>query len=155
MGGGHIAENPKKIVHVSNLHLVQSIIGRGLFALSLEWWYVNFPPHDIYMFCMESMKDGNSDGRGAADSVSDLSGWLGLPPYDYSEAVSAGVYNVGGHRGYGEATSWNESERLEDLNDDAHIPLSDSVREEFYDFVAPFNERLFDLTGRRCADWPS
>jgi hypothetical protein len=30
------------------------------------------------------------------------------------------------------------------------IPLSDQVRQELEDFVRPYNERLFNLVGRRC-----
>ena len=40
----------------------------------------------------------------------------------------------------------------EEKNADSIIPLSEEVRQEYLDFVRPYNERLFTLIGKRC-DW--
>lgn len=151
-----IEANPEKIINLPNLHLVQSFVGRSLYAFPLEWWYIAYPADDIYLVCNEDMRDN------AADMLGHLSSWLGLPEFDFSDVVSEGMYNVGGHRGYDEATSWEEvtgkdaeAHQEEDEHDlleerEKNIPISDELRQELLEFVKPFNERLFELTGQRC-----
>ena len=76
--------------------------------------------------------------------------FLGLPRYDnFSAVVQGGAYNVGGHRGYDHEISWNQLKQ-EHKSDD--IPLTDEFRKELEEFIKPYNERLFEMTGRRC-DW--
>lgn len=137
-----VEEYPKKIINVPNLHLVQSLIGRSLYVLPLEWWYALYPMRDLYIVCNEDLRYRTND------AMSDVSDFLGLPRFNYTNVTSTGLYNVGGHRGYDTVTEWNET------NDYAYddIPISKELRKEYLDFVEPFNERLFQLTGKRC-DW--
>ena len=54
-------------------------------------------------------------------------------------------YNAGGHKAhYSKATEWDAYETTER----AKIPADG--RQLIDDFTRPFNERLFELTGRRC-----
>jgi hypothetical protein len=144
---------PKKVILNENLHLTQAMIGRGLYTLPLEWWYAIFNSSDIYFLCTEELRDLTGE------PLNQLGQFLGLPPFNFSETVSGGAYNVGSHHGYDNEVSWNalEEERLENVTGDGEnamaeeIPLSDSVRRELEDFVRPYNERLFKLVGRRCS----
>ena len=160
-----IEANPDKIINLPNLHLVQSFIGRSIYALPLEWWYIAFPPEDIYLVCNEDMRDNT------ADMLNRLTSWLGLPDFDFSDVVSQGMYNVGGHQGYDKATPWEDVDpdagdagdiepqygmQKEDEHDlleerEENIPISEELRKELLDFVRPYNERLFELTGQRCS----
>lgn len=87
------------------------------------------------------------------EELSDLSGepmnelglFLGLPSHNFSTAVREGPYNVGGHRGYDKEISWDEV----DIN--KHGNLSADLKRELVEFIGPYNERLFNLTGRRCS----
>jgi len=149
-----IEKNPDKIINVPNLHLVQSFIGRSLYALPLEWWYIAYPAKDIYLVCNEDMRDNTSD------MLNRLTSWMGLPDYDFSDVIAKGMYNVGGNRGYDKPTPWNETdleagEGEADEHDlleerEEEIPISAALRKEVLEFVRPYNERLFELTGQRC-----
>lgn len=139
--------NPQKIIALPNLQLVQSIVGRSLYTLSMEWWYTAFPPEDIYFFCTEDLR------KSPAKSMDDLGQFLGLPPFNFTDVVSEGMYNVHGHKGYDKAIPWEKATKEgtgEDSNRTANVPLSAKIRKEYMDFVRPFNERLFELTGRQC-----
>jgi hypothetical protein len=138
-----VANNPQKVFSPSNVHLKQSLIGRSLYVFPLEWWYARFKASDIYFVCTEEMHDfsGRSMGR--------LADFLGLPSYNFSTVVKGGAFNVGGHRGYDTELAWNE---IESGNEAIIIPLADEFRAKLIDFVRPYNDRLFELVGRRC-DW--
>jgi hypothetical protein len=143
-------ENPSKIILDRNTHLVQAILGRSLYLYPLEWWYLQFPAKDIFFLCTEEL----NDLTGAP--LNDLGMHLGLESFNFSSVVAEGAYNVGGHRGYDKATSWAEVEEEEeehqqdDESDNDAIPLSAELKQELQDFLDPINERLFQLTGRRC-----
>jgi hypothetical protein len=142
-------ENPSKIILDHNTHLVQAIIGRSLYLYPLEWWYLQFDDKDIFFMCTEEL----NDMTGAP--LNELGMHLGLESYNFSSVVAEGAYNVGGHRGYDKATSWAEVEEEEhhsqqEHGDDKEIPLSEALKQELQDFLDPINERLFQLTGRRC-----
>jgi hypothetical protein len=140
-----VARSPDKLIFNQNIFLVQSFIGRGLYALPLEWWYMNFPSTDIYFLCTEEL----SDTSGAP--LNKLGEFLGLSGYNFSESVKKGAYNVGGHKGYDKEISWETIEREGSGNStNDEIPLSDGLRRELADFLRPMNERLYSLTGRRC-----
>jgi hypothetical protein len=79
--------------------------------------------------------------------MSNVSDFLGLPSFDFTNVTSAGLYNVGGHTGYDTVTQWNNTNYAPDT-----IPISKELRKEYLNFVNPFNERLFQLIGKRC-DW--
>ena len=136
---GLIKDFPDKIIKVPNIFLVQSLIGRSLYTLPLEWWYAIYPREDLYLVCNEDLK------HDTANTMSKLSDFLGLPDFNFTEAVSAGMYNVGDNRGYDKPTKWD----LQDT-EKTTIPISNKLKEEFLAFVQPYNERLFELTGRRC-----
>eukprot|EP00957_Ditylum_brightwellii_P079761 6065092-Ditylum_brightwellii.AAC.1 len=99
--------------------------------------------------------------------MSDLSGFLGLPTFNFTNVVSKGMYNVGGNEGYDKPTSWDEVEEVHEseslfldkkdtsgstsVNDIwSDIPISAELLQEFIEFVKPYNDRLFQLTGKRC-----
>ena len=143
----NLVENyPNKFLNTPNLQLVESIVGRGLYTLPLEWWYAVFEKEDIFVLCSEDLRNEPSN------SVSKITEFLGLPPFDFKDVVSEGMFNVGGHRGYDTPTEWRESNiTLHQVRKDK-IPISEELRTEFLEFVKPFNERLFQLIGNKC-DW--
>jgi hypothetical protein len=136
--------HPEKILLSRGAFLTQAIIGRSLYVFPLEWWYILLDPNDILFVCTEDLSK--------PEVLNDLALELGLPSYNFSDVVSEGAYNVGGHRGYDKATSWQDLKHDDDNNDDDGIPLSTELRRELEEFLQPLNERLFRLTGKRC-DW--
>lgn len=138
-----IDENPDKILKLPNLQLVESIVGRGLYVLPLEWWYVIFGKENIFVVCSEDLR------KNTAESVSRVSDFLGLPKFDFNDVVSEGMFNVGGHKGYDTLTNWNSTQQKSHFSLDS-IPISDALKQEFSEFVQPFNDRLFELTGTVC-----
>lgn len=146
-----VDQHPHKIINVSNLHLVQSLLGRSIYSLPLEWWYDLYPNKDLYLVCNEDLKYRTSQ------TMSELSEFLGLPKFDFDDVVNKGMYNVGGNEGYDKVTTWGTQERNDDGskeeatgNNDAIIPLSDGLKKEVLSFVEPYNERLFEISGKRC-----
>lgn len=143
-------EYPDKVIEITNVHLKQSLIGRGLYTLPLEWWYSQFDRKEIYFMCTEELEDLTGE------PINKLGQFLGLPSYNFSNIVSKGAYNVGGHRGYDKETSWTEIMQNDSHNTtmrlpkSSDIPLSDEFRRELENFIQPYNERLFELVGRRC-----
>mmetsp|Transcript_11718 Transcript_11718/g.21316 ORF Transcript_11718/g.21316 Transcript_11718/m.21316 type:complete len:616 (-) Transcript_11718:150-1997(-) len=143
-----VEANPNKFINLSNLFLVQGIIGRSLYTLPLEWWYAAFDPKDVYFFCTNDMRDR------PVEAMDDVRQFLGLPYFNFTDVVSQGMYNVGGHQGYDKVISWEKAEHeTEHVHSTDEIPISRQMRKEFLDFVKPFNERLFQQTGRRCSGW--
>jgi len=137
-----VAEQPDKVIVNRNVHLTQAFIGRSLYLFPLEWWYAAFPKDHIYFVCTEELEDFSGE------SMNNVGSFLGLPRYDnFSEVVKAGAFNVGGHHGYDNEISWDKIEK-EQAKDE--IPLSGEFRKELEDFIQPYNERLFEMTGRRC-----
>jgi len=136
-------EKPNHIINVPNLHLVQSLIGRGLYSIPLEWWYTLVPNENLYMICNEDLK------QHPLKVMTDLTAFLGLPEFNYTPVVSAGRYNVHGHIGYDVLTAWNDTKDNFTLD---MIPISHSLRDQLLEFLLPYNKRLYELTGRRC-DW--
>jgi hypothetical protein len=141
-------ENPTKILLDRNTHLLQAIIGRSLYLYPLEWWYMQFDSKDIFFMCTEELNDLTGE------PMNELGMHLGLESYNFSSVIAEGAYNVGGHRGYDKATSWAEVEEeehdLQEEDGEQAIPLSEELKQELQDFLDPINERLFQLTGRRC-----
>jgi len=144
-----VTQYPDKLINVQNLHLVQSLVGRGLYVLPLEWWYATFPKEYIHFVCTEELSDVSGTG------MSKVGDFLGLPSYNFSSVVEKGAYNVGGHKGYDKEVSWDAiHEQSGETGNSAGkaIPLSDEVGKELQAFLDPLNERLFNIIGRRC-DW--
>lgn len=143
--------NPSKVIPPLNVHLIQSIVGRGLYVLPLEWWYAVFDKSDIYFLCTEELTDMSGE------PINKLGQFLGLPSYNFSSTVSQGAFNVGGHKGYDTEISWSDLEE-ESANNSVgvsstiqEVPLSIAIRQELDEFYQPYNDRLFDLVGRGCA----
>jgi hypothetical protein len=137
-----VAEQPGKIISDRNTHLTQSLLGRSLYLFPLEWWYAAFPPSHIYFVCTEELQDFSGE------SMNRVGGFLGLPRYEnFSTVVESGAFNVGGHKGYDYEVAWSKIEE-EHKKDD--VPISDELRQELEEFIRPYNERLFNMTGRRC-----
>eukprot|EP00554_Chaetoceros_debilis_P012306 CAMPEP_0194116294 /NCGR_PEP_ID=MMETSP0150-20130528/26507_1 /TAXON_ID=122233 /ORGANISM="Chaetoceros debilis, Strain MM31A-1" /LENGTH=574 /DNA_ID=CAMNT_0038806979 /DNA_START=65 /DNA_END=1789 /DNA_ORIENTATION=+ len=132
-------QHPDKVIEEHNVHLVQSLVGRSLYTFALEWWYALYSKDDLYLFCNEELKNR------ASSSMSDLSDFLGLPSFDYTEVVSEGMYNVGNNVGYDSVTKWNDEKAGKD-----EIQISGALRSKYLDFVQPYNDRLFEMTGKRC-----
>jgi len=136
-----VEQSPEKYINVPNLHVVQSIVGRSLYTLPLEWWYALYSVEDLHLVCNEDLK------YHASETLSEVSDFLGLPAFDFSGVVSEGMYNVGENSGYDTATEWSTAEKVSNKD---NIPISAELREEYLSFVKPFNERLFKLVGKRC-----
>lgn len=133
---------PEKVIDGVNVHLKQSLVGRGLYVLPLEWWYGVFPKQELFFVCTEELSDRSGEG------LNQLGDFLGLPPdqYNFSESIATGAYNVAGYRGY------DEEVPLTVIENKTEIPLSKEVRKQLDDFIRPYNKGLFELVGRRC-DW--
>mmetsp|Transcript_19385 Transcript_19385/g.45108 ORF Transcript_19385/g.45108 Transcript_19385/m.45108 type:complete len:346 (-) Transcript_19385:166-1203(-) len=138
-----VEAHPEKILSLPNLHLTQAMIGRSLYVYPLEWWYELFPTEDLYFLCTEEMRDMTGE------SLSKVATFLGLPKFDFADIVSQGMYNVGGHKGYDEKTSWETVEQ-EHNSTPTEIPLSEEFKKEMLEFFEVHNERLFSVIGRRC-----
>jgi len=150
--------HPERYIPRKDAFLIQSFIGRSLYVFPLEWWYMRFDPEDLLFYCTEDLTD--------PEKLNDLSMHLGLPSYNFTNVVGQGAFNVGGHHGYDKATSWNELEKEDAAvpDNESHsvasigvgnefddgIPLSAATRKEVLDFIQPYNERLFQLVGKRC-----
>lgn len=162
-----MARNPKKVMIDKDLHLVQSLLGRSIYTLPLEWWYAVFDKKDIYFMCTEELRDLSGT------PLNSLGSFLGLPTFNFSIVVGEGAFNVAGHKGYDKEVSWDEIDREEaahnkestitggdsvgednqqqhDEESSSQIPLSAEFRQELEDFLRPYNERLYALTGKRC-----
>lgn len=142
--GDMIAASPERYINVGNFHLVEAFIGRGLYALQVDWWYALHPAQNNYLVCTEDLRER------ANETMFNVSRFLGLPDYDFTDVVGKGMYNVAGHKGYDKATSWEKVEEEHPEVKPEDIPLSDGLREELMAFVKPLNERLFELAGKRC-----
>ncbi len=166
-------KNPKKVLLNKNLHLTQAFIGRSLYVFPLEWWYLNFRSDPDDSSTANSITFVCTEDLNKVETLNDLTEKLGLPKHDgFDEILNEGAYNVGGHRGYDTATSWeeievekatngttnedaSEEEKVDTTNDipmTNGIPLPEDLYLELKEFIDPINERLFALTGKRC-DW--
>ncbi|KAL3801075.1 hypothetical protein HJC23_002368 [Cyclotella cryptica] len=153
-------EHPNKILALPDLQLIQSIIGRGAYIFPLEWWYEVFGSsvkdreERIQVVCTEDMADGS------VDTMENVTKFLGLPEFDsWSDVTNVGWYNVGGHRGYDTVTQLHDEDGADASDDEdpaidkARLALSfisDSFMKELVEFYRPYNERLFELIGKRC-----
>ena len=133
-----------------------------MYALPLEWWYEAFSSsankeHHIHVVCTEDMAD--TPDR----ALVDVTKFLGLPEFDFTNVTSVGRYNVGGHRGYDTVTKSHDEDTADDhsertLNvseepiqiDEDLLAISDALMHELVHFYHPFKERLFQLIGKRC-----
>ena len=73
--------------------------------------------------------------------------FLSLPPYNFTDVVNKGAYNVRDFQGYDRPTTWEDTQK-EHANES--IPLSSKFRKELQEFFDVYNERLFKLVGKRC-----
>jgi hypothetical protein len=156
--------HPEKILALPDLQLVQSIIGRGLYAFPLEWWYEVFGgdadedlESRIEVVCTEDMANV------PVETMENVTRFLGLPEFDSWENVTgAGRYNVGsigGHRGYDSVSKVGEEKEGEggelpttstEKTMEYLTSMSDSLMTELMEFYKTYNERLFELIGKRC-----
>jgi hypothetical protein len=149
-----IQQNPDKVIIGLDYHLIRSIIGRSLYYLFLTWWYTQFSQEDIYIVCTEDLHFQ------PAETMLNVSLYLGLPDFDFTNVTSEGMYNVGTNQGYDTVTSWETIEQEADEENDTDdqdfanigydVDLSDELRIELMNFFKPYNEALFVLTGKRC-----
>lgn len=128
---------PKKKINVPNLHLVQSLVGRSLYTLPLEWWYAVYPKDSLYLVCSEDLRYRTSE------TMTNLTKFLGLPAFDFTNATSV-MFNIGDRPGYDKATESNSIQPPE------KIPISDGLKKDYMNFVAHYNQRLFELVGKSC-----
>ena len=141
---------PNKLINVENMHLVQSLVGRSLYSLPLEWWYELYPHRDLLLVCNEDLKNFPSK------TMSEVAEFLGLPDFNFDAVVDKGLYNVGGNEGYDHLTTWENVNSGNKVpvghHSDDGIPISDELRKVYLSFVRPYNERLFHLTETKC-EW--
>lgn len=138
-----VTAQPEKVILDRNLHLTQAFIGRSLYLFPLEWWYTAFDKEHVYFVCTEELEDFSGE------SMNSVGEFLGLPRYaNFSDVVQGGAFNVGGHRGYDKEISWDKIGN--EHKKDTEIPLSPEFRKELEEFIRPYNERLFEISGRRC-----
>ncbi len=138
-----VALYPKKVINVPNLHLVQSLVGRSLYSLPLEWWYELYPKKDLHLVCSEDLKNNPSG------TMNEVAEFLGLPKFNFDSVVSEGMFNVGGsNEGYDQATKWDMIHKKSGSGDG--IPISEELRKNYLLFVEPYNKRLFEISDTRC-----
>ncbi|KAL7516585.1 hypothetical protein ACHAWX_001585 [Stephanocyclus meneghinianus] len=149
-----IRQYPDKVIIGLDYHLIRSIVGRSLYSLFLNWWYKKFADDDIHVVCTEDLHFR------PAEAMLNVSLFLGLPKFNFSNVTAEGMYNVGFHQGYDTLTSWddiqNEAEGEKDTDDldfaniGYDVDVSDELRNELKDFFHPYNEALFQLAGKSC-----
>ena len=149
-----IKHNPNKVIVGLDYHLIRSIVGRSIYSLFLEWWYKRFTQDDIYVVCTEDLHFS------AEDTMLNVSLFLGLPEFDFTNVTGEGMYNVGFHQGYDTVTTWDAVENKtagEHKSDgdgfertDYNVELSNELKKDLLDFFRPYNEALFQLSGKRC-----
>ena len=133
---------PNKIVDIPQTnHLIRSMIARGLYILSLDWWYESFLSDDIHIVCLEELSKSTK-------SMDDLTSFLGLPPFDYTSTLTKGRFNVGGNEGFNSLTQ-PDDEILSKSS--SKIPISNEAKYQVQQFVSTYNERLFQKIGKRCS----
>jgi hypothetical protein len=129
---------PNKLIDIPrNNHLIQSFLGRSLYALALEWWYEVYDETHMHIVCMEEMSSSTA-------ALYNITAFLGLPAFDFSETLAKGRYNIGGHEGYDTRIRVNKEKA------NSSIPISTALRKDIQAFFSGHNERLFKLMARRC-----
>jgi len=97
-------------------------------------------------------------------TMENVTQFLGLPNFDFSNVTGAGRYNVGSHRGYDTVTPGEDSNVDDDDSEEEGrrmnldysqteselASISDDLMLELLDFYRPYNERLFKLIGKAC-----
>ena len=149
-----IQQNPDKMLVGLDYHLIRSIVGRSLYSLFLTAWYARFPKEDIHAICTEDLHFEPSA------TMLNVSRFLGLPGFDFTNVTDEGMYNVGFNQGYDTVTTWDDienktvneqdSEDQDFANIGYDVSISDELRDELTDFFRPYNEALFELIGKRC-----
>ena len=133
--------NPQKLQHLlqmPNIHLIQSLLGRGLYVLSLHLWYDIFSnKSNIYTICLEDLS-------ASTKAMENVTAFLGLPFFDYTEIIQKGRYNVRGNEGFDTVSSLPSTKEKDFF-------LSPSLLQEVIDFYNPYNEQLFQLIGKNCS----
>jgi len=131
-----------------------------MYALPLGWWYevvsiaaANKEDH-IRVVGTEDMADTPEN------AMDDVTKFLGLPEFDFANVTNVGRYNVGGHRGYDTITKSHDDDEDDDdgMAEGSVLPhqevdllaISDALMNELTHFYHPYNERLFQLIGKRC-----
>ena len=86
--------------------------------------------------------------------MSQVTSFLGLPPYNFSEVVSKGLYNVGGESsvGYDKLTPWSDYQSSS-VGDQKSIPLDKEFEDKLWEFVQPYNDDLTQLIKKECPQW--
>jgi len=134
--------SPEKIIDIPQTnHLIRSMLARGMYILSMDWWYATFEKSNIHVVCLEEL----SRSRKAMD---DVTKFLGLPEFDFTSIISKERYNVGGNEGF---TSLTRTDEVIKKKRDNKIPVSEELRKDVQDFFSFYNELLFERIGRRCS----
>lgn len=139
-----VKSNPEKIIDLPDLQLSEAVIGRGMYVLSLEWWYAAFATEDLHIVCLEELDN---------IAMNEITAFLGLPATNFTKEMELGRYNVAGHKGYNKLLTSDEMDDYDNSieRDNAEdVPLSNGLLQELEEFLKPYNERLFQLMGRRC-----
>lgn len=76
-----IENQPNKEIDVPNLHLVQSLIGRFIYVLPLEWWYALYPKMDFFVVCTEDLRYRSNE------TVANVSHFLVLPSFYFTNVT--------------------------------------------------------------------
>lgn len=135
--------HPQKLqylLQMPNIHLIQSLLGRGLYVMSLNLWYDIFSnKNNIYTICLEDLSVSTK-------AMENVTAFLGLPFFDYTEIIKTGRYNVRGNEGFDTVSSFPSTK-----DGDKDFFLSPSLLQELIDFYNPYNEQLFRLIGKKCS----
>ena len=128
----------------SNMLCARSLLGRSLYAQSLQRYYLDFGPEQIHVVCTEDL----NEQRGAAE-LDRIAGFLNLPKHDFRGVVSKGRFNVGGVHSdqYGAVTAWHVGRQTGPA-------MAPGTKAKLRAWFAPHNEKLFALAGKRCP-WPT
>ena len=153
----------------ANSHLYRQFVTRGLYSIMLEHWFAIFPGDQIAVVCTEALAGAGAGSdssitstasssspsealSAAARTVARVAVFIGLDPSlanDFKETVASGKFNAAANRGYEKVTTWEAAAKSERERPAMDLSLSRTLQE----FYAPFNERLFELSGGRC-HWP-
>lgn len=127
----------------ANAHLWRQLVGRGLYAANLDWWYASHAAEDILLLCSEDLGDAQT----AAREMGRVAAFIGLGAFDFAATVAQGKYNAGAqHHGYEAVTPWPAAALLAGKRP----PMAATARRRIANFTRPFNERLFVRTQHTC-----
>ena len=121
-------------------HGGHSVVARGLYVFQLAAWMEAFGEAQVKVLALGDLQQQRGDGDGGTSSggpllqvLDEVFVFLGLPPVGAAGQLDLTPRNT--------------------RRDRYSADLTEAARQKLQRFYEPFNERLFQLLGRRIQDW--